>query len=331
MNTPLKLLLIGAVLLSALPVFAVSNPSDALNQVRPERGWFFYEDPAKDTAQPAPPQPRPKPTDNKKQPDKCAAKETWVPDCGFVDPGTDFDFQAKQRDALMERMSLSHNDPKAVEDFQRYMHWAIGRATEVANLWYYNTVQHPDLDPTVSNPISQFGIRLMADVKSNQQNEIFKALKDEGASLVFFTRSDCTFCATMAPLVRSMATDTGLETWNASLDDRCEPQFVDKCRTGKAVTEPARRLGVTTVPTIFLALPDNTWIRIGTGVTDTSTLTTRVVTFFSAYRNALLKGLDNKKDGQAPMDFSGIDATGTAAGVRQPTEQDIRRMLSSTR
>lgn len=326
MKLALNALLTAVALSVAGPVLS-GNPAASLNQDTAKRGWFFYEDPEK-AAVPKAEQARPaKPKQAEKQPDKCKSKSTWTQECGFVDPGTDFDFQAKQRDVLIERMSVSRNDPKAVEDFQRYMHWAVGRATEVANLWYYNTVQNPDLDPTVSKPISQFGIRLMADAKSNHRNEIFKALKDEGAALVFFTRSDCSFCKSMAPLVKNLSTDTGLEVWNAALDDRCEHEFLDKCRTGAAVMGPAQRLGVTVVPTMFLALPDSTWIRVGTGVTDTNTLATRIVTFFSAYRNALLKGMAPREDGKAPMDFSSGGPTGTGGGIRQPTEQDVQQML----
>lgn len=302
-----------------------ASPAAALNQQDATRGWFFYEDPEQEVV------PKAKPTDPgkapEKEPNKCASKTTWAPDCGFVDPGTDFEFQAKQRDILIERMSVSRNDPKAVEDFQRYMHWAMGRATEVANLWYYNTVQNPDLDPSASKPISQFGVRLMSDVRSNHKQEIFKALKDEGAGLVFFTRSDCTFCKSMAPLVKNLGAETGLPVWNAALDDRCEPQFAGACRSGKAVSEPAKRLSVTVVPTLFLVLPDDTWIRVGTGVTDMNTLSTRIVTFFSAYRNALLKGLQPSTNGKPSMDFGGIGAKGTAEGVRAPTEQDVSRLL----
>lgn len=318
-------------MLAAAPLVAAADrnsPAAALNQQDPTRGWFFYEDPERE-AVPKPEQATPadpkKPPE--KKPNKCLSKATWAADCGFVDPGTDFEFQAKQRDILIERMSVSRNDPKAVEDFQRYMHWAVGRATEVANLWHYNTVQNPDLDPSVARPISQFGVRLMADVKSNHNKDIFQALKDEGAGLVYFTRSDCTFCKSMAPLVQNLGVDTGLPVWNAALDDRCEAQFADKCRTGKDVSEPAKRLSVTVVPTLFLVLPDDTWIRVGTGVTDTNTLAARIVTFFSAYRNALLKGLQPGADGKPAMDFGSTGARGTAEGVRMPSESDVNKLL----
>jgi hypothetical protein len=311
---------------SALAAGAASavTPGATINQERAERGWFFYDDPQKKVEAPEA-QPKPSAAKPKPKPDKCKDKKTWAADCGFIDPGGDFEFQAKQRDVLMERMSVSNNDAKAVEDFQRYMRWAMGRATEVANLWSYNTVQNPDLDASVNQPVSQFGIRLMSDVKTSSDQAIFKALVDEGAGLVYFTRADCVYCHSMAPLVAGLADSTGLPLWNAALDDQCMPAFQNKCRTGKDVAQPAQALSVKTVPTLFLVLPDGTWIRVSTGVTDTSSIKTRITLFFTAYRTALLKGLQGQ-DGRAPVDFSGSVSGGTAPGA-PPNEAEIARFL----
>lgn len=322
-----KLLIFWISTCSALAAGAANavTPGATINQERAERGWFFYDDPKKaQEAVPEAPAKQPTPA-AKPKPDKCKDKKTWSADCGFIDPGGDFDFQAKQRDVLMERMSVSNNDAKAVEDFQRYMRWAMGRATEVANLWSYNTVQNPDLDASVTQPVSQFGIRLMSDVKTSSDQAIFKALVDEGAGLVYFTRSDCTYCHSMAPLVAGLADSTGLPLWNAALDDQCLPAFQNQCRTGKAVAGPAQALSVKIVPTLFLVLPDDTWIRVSTGVTDTSSIKTRITLFFTAYRTALLKGLQGQ-DGRAPVDFSGSAPTGAAPGVA-PNEAEIARIL----
>lgn len=312
------------------------NPSDALQQ-KAERGWFFYEDPVK-----------PKAPVKKKEPEKQAAKqdpeapkedacqkaETWTAKCGFVDPGKDFNFQAKQRDALLENMTMSQNDPKAVEAFQYYMKWVMGRATEVANLWYYNMVQNPELDANVSQPVSAYGLRLMTDVKKGHAEEIFGALKKEDAMLVYFTRSDCQFCHDMAPNVRRISTKTGLPVWNAALDENCLPGFELACRTRKVVEKPAQALQVTIVPTLFLHVPPNTWMRLSTGVTDDESVLARTVSFFSAYRTALLKGVNNGSDGRPSVDFSAEDkVSGTAPGVapakapRAPSEAEVMKLL----
>lgn len=337
---PLLKLVPLALLFGYSAVFAQSvqkvDPASTLQQ-KAERGWFFYEDPVK-PKEPAPAKPK-KPQDAKaeKPPeDQCKAAETWKPECGFVNPGTDFEFQAKQRDALLEHMTMSQNDPKAVEAFQYYMKWVMGRATEVANLWYYNMVQNPDLDASASQPVSSFGLRLMTDVKKGHAQEIFKSLKTDEAMLVYFTRSDCQFCHAMAPNVQNIAQETGLPIWNAALDDACIPGFEKSCRTGAAVQKPAQTLQVTIVPTLFLHVPPSTWIRLSTGVSDETSILARTVSFFSAYRTALLKGVNNGGAQRASVDFSGESSiTGNAAGVtplktaRQPTESEMRKFLQA--
>lgn len=320
---------------------------DLKPESKPERGWFFFEKnkQVKEPEQPIQPNPpsqaqtpaAPKPPEN-----RCKKADTWSPDCGFIDPGTDYDFQAKQRDALLTQMSMSQNDPKAVEQFQYYMRWVMGRASEVANLWAYNMVQNPDLDPAAKRPISTLGIRMMSDVQSGKEAEIFKVIKEEGGMLVFFSRTDCQFCHVMSVSLERFARDAGIPVRNASLDDQCMPNFKEGCLAGEAVQAPAQALQVTTVPSLFLYVKPNTWIRVGTGVVSDDTMRSRIFSFFSAYRTAMLKGVNNAQKGRASVDFSFQDGiTGTAAGVavekdakgqagpvRMPTEDDVAKLLN---
>lgn len=311
------------------------DPSAAL-QEKAERGWFFYEDPVKPKEKKTPKQ-QPEQTaksEPKPSEDECAKAETWTAKCGFVNPGTSFAFQAKQRDALMEQMVMSQNDPKAVEAFQYYMKWAMSRASEVANLWHYNMVQNPELDAQTTQPISSFGLKLMTDVKKGRADEIFSALKDEKGMLVYFTRSDCHFCHSMAPLVKGIGSDTGLPIWNAALDDTCIEGFEAQCQAGAAVQKPAAALQVTIVPSLFLHVPPSTWIRLSTGVTDKESIMARTVSFFSAYRSALLKGIDNGDGIKAAVDFSDeSNVSGNARGVtptktpKVPTQAELAKFL----
>jgi hypothetical protein len=310
------------------------RPSETLKEDA-EKGWFFY----KGTKKPPEPAPEfsPAPLGSEPPPPKeerCKSKESWTADCGFVDPGQDFEFQSKQRDALLQAMSLSRNDPKSVENFQYYIKWVMERASEVANLWYYNTVQNPELDGTVRQPISTFGLKLMTEVKNSESSSILDALKDEGAVLIYFTRHDCAFCHSMESIVRRVAKDTGLEIWNTPIDDVCMPKMKDRCKQGDLVLKSAQVLQVSIVPTLFLYVPDSTWIRLATGVVDESTIKARTTSFFSAYRTALLKGVNNTSEGIAPVDFSQNDPTGAAEGLPTsakgplvPSQAEIEALL----
>ncbi len=339
------LLLLTTLCLSTAVFAAPPAAADAKTAGGVERGWFFFEDPPAPKEEPAAP-PAPPPAFPKELPppppkeSPCAKKETWTAECGFVNPGTDFQFQAKQRDALMERMTVSQNDPKAVEAVQYYMRWVLERTAEVTNLWWYNMVQNPELDPNVTAPVSAFGLRLMSDVRKGQASEIFKLIKEEGGMFVYFSRHDCAFCHQMTETLVRLSRDTGIPLRNAALDDQCMPAFKEGCMTAPATIPPAQALQVATVPAVFLYVQPNTWLRIGTGVVDLTSLKLRTTQFFSAYRTALLKGVDNSQKGRPAVDFSSINpsaastgAAGAADGaeVRAPSAQEITDMLGAPR
>jgi conjugal transfer pilus assembly protein TraF len=138
----------------------------------------------------------------------------------------------------------------------------------------------------------------------------------------------------MAPLAQHVAKDTGLTLWDASLDDQCIPGMTAHCRTGDAVLRPAEALQVKKVPTLFLYVEPNTWIRIANGVSDVQTMEARIVSFFSAYRTALLKSVHNGHGVKPSVDFSdeqtvsGV-ATGAPAGkAHLPSDAEIKNLLA---
>lgn len=317
---------------------AWAQQSDLNAGPRPERGWFYFETPPKAPEKPEELNKLPTELPPAPKEEKCKKKDTWSPDCGFVNPGEDFEFQSKQRDALMQRMSLAKNDPKAVEAFQYYMRWVLERTAETTNIWWYNMVQNPELDPSVSQPISAFGLRLMTEVQKNKDKEIFALIKSEGGFFVYFSRSDCAFCHQMADVLKSLETRTGLDVRNASLDGKCMPNFAEGCMVAPATQGPAERLQVATVPAVFLYIKPNTWLRVATGVVDTESLVTRTVQFFSAFRAALLTGVENGNAGRPSVDFSTNEASGLGNGVsgakaggpvRLPSEEEIAKMLGA--
>lgn len=331
--------LVGA--LFSVSALAAGAPTSKGNGV--EKGWFYFDDPVKkEKPKEEPPPEVPQMVTSAPPPPKeeaCKTKETWKPDCGFVNPGTDFAFQAKQRDALMERMTVSNNDPKAVEDFQYYMRWVLDRTSEVTNLWWYNMAQNPDLDPTVQAPVSTFGLRLMTDVKKGKTSEIFSLIKQEGGFFVYFSRSDCAFCHQMKDVLRGLESDTGLVVRNASLDDQCMPGFEEGCIKAPESIAPAQALQVSIVPSVFLYVPANTWLRVSTGVTDKASIVSRASQFFAAYRNALLTGADNSVKGRPAVDFGATAARGTAGGVggssgeraiKPPSEDEILNLFGAS-
>jgi hypothetical protein len=135
-----------------------------------------------------------------------------------------------------------------------------------------------------------------------------------------------------------MREDHGISIWNTPIDGKCMPNFKNHCYTGRKAVIAAELLHVRVVPTVFLYVPGGTpaqdlWMRVSTGFTDEQALSGRIVSFFTAYRRALLEGIHNGIDGTPPVDFSSRPASGVEAGVTAhpipvPTAKDVRRLLA---
>jgi len=338
----IKLILIVVLSLSVVSVHAeeVAAPTGSVLNTETEYGWWFYDDPEKTEEEEEyvfVPQPKPveAPETEKPEENPCEKAETWTAGCGFIDPGRNFEFQAKQRDALLMNMVMNPDQPESVEAFQYYMKWIMDQAVSVGNMWYYNRIQNPELDPQAANPISSFGLKLASQVKESRSKEIFDLLSEDGM-LIYFSRSDCSYCHDMIKTVMEVARQTGIELWNASLDEECLPGF-KQCRTAPETLQPAAALQVATVPTLFLYVEPNTWIRVSTGVSDQLTLRSRIVNFFSAYRAALVKGVENGEGMRPSVDFSPkdrVDGRGLGAGVEASPDKtisttDVKRLLQT--
>lgn len=347
---------IAAILLACLaPTLATlahgqsvpASPAEDLNKTQARQGWFWYLDPKKEepkkTEEVPPPAPEEKKAPVAKEPivvissskseeEKCKEKATWSAKCGFVDPGDDFEFQATQRDILLQQMSLTPDNPDSVEAAQRYMKWVVGKASQAANMWYFNMVQKPDLDPTVKNPISEVGIALATKVNEASQYEYFKLIREEGGVLFMFSRNDCAYCHEQAPYTRRVARTMGLPLINVPLDGKCLPGFEGNACGNDVPLEKIAVLQVSTVPSLFLYVPSSTWIRLGTGMVSDTTILANTVNFFSAYRAAMIQGLDNSKGARPSVTFDpayNAKPTGVVSedGKNAPNALDRSRML----
>lgn len=355
-----KLVVIVAFFAAVLPLLGVAQttvparPGEELHRTPAKKGWFWYIDPAqKKEAPPAPVQSAPvvapvvvekpaqpivvvsKPAPATETPlsreELCGKKDTWEKTCGFIDPGDDFEFQAKQRDVLLQVMSLTPDNPDAVEAAQRYMKWVVRKASMAANMWYFNMVQSPDLNPTVKNPISEVGLALASRVTQASQFEYFKVIREEGGVLFYFTRSDCAFCYDQAPYTLRVAHTMGLPIINVPLDGRCITDFTGERCADNIAHDQMQFLDLKIVPALYLYVPHATWIRLGTGVMSDQTIIANTVNFFSAYRAALLTGLDNSKGARPTVSFDPEvrkmpGGTGDAAPTATP-QIDRDRMM----
>lgn len=231
--------------------------------------------------------------------EKCGKKDTWSDDCGWTDPGGDFEFLVMQREKLSQNALMFHGDQKHVKEFQKFMLWLVDAAVSYSKTVEFNQIQDQSLNPYARHPVSAFGLRAAVRTKNEHTLGIFNEIKKQDGVLVFFTRSDCSFCHTQVPIIRKLALLTGLDVVNVSLDEMCMEGYEgERCITADKpyILEAITAIGINVVPDLFLFLPkdnkdNNGWVRVSTGNEAVSTIKRRIRMFFEGVRSASIAGL----------------------------------------
>lgn len=98
--------------------------------------------------------------------------------------------------------------------------------------------------------------------------------------------------------LRINARRRGLPMYDASLEGACLDEFKGEfCVPPEKAIPPAQILQVSTVPSVFLYMPDNTWIRVSVGLSDTASMEDRLYNFFIAWKIASTTGKQTGKTG----------------------------------
>lgn len=306
---------------SAKPAAAGKNEKGFCDPRKPgtECGWFFGADfdvePKEEEPEPeqvAAPPPPPKPEPPKTPPflrgtpeERCKAYETWNPQCGWRDPGTNYAWMKQQEEALAKQMVMTSNSPWAVKQYQKFVLWAVDRVGEVASTWSFNVSQDQDLNPNLRNVTSRQGLRWASSSKPMERKAFFQMIKEDGGFLVYWTRSDCLYCRRMLKTINIVGEESGLEIWNASLDGKCEEGFKDRCMVAPTTHAPAAMLSVKVVPDLMLYMPkENAWLRVASGVDAAEPILSRMKLYAQGVRSAAVSGTRSELPGQPATNFS---------------------------
>lgn len=322
-----NLIALAVALALSAPAFAETNTPENLAPLGSEGYWFYKNKehappPQVVTPPKAPATPPPQTIKDKEPPtppkDPCQEEDTWTPDCGFVTPKS-FSMQSKERDALLQGMVMNPGNPDAVKAVQKYTQWMIQQATYAAQVWKYNTLQDSSLNAQAKAPISQFGLQMANSLQRGKRADVWQQIKDYGGFLVLFTKESCDYCHSQQYAAQQMARDTGLTMYDASIEGKCLDGFTgDLCVSPDRATGPAQVLHVKTVPSIFLYMPDNTWIRVSVGLSDTASMEDRLYNFFIAWKIASTTG---KQTGKTGMNLD--------PSVQPKDSQELQKLLST--
>lgn len=241
----------------------------------------------------------------------CTKFDEWTESCGFVDPGTNFEFQSKQRDIFLQGLVMKSGSQKAVKNMQQYNKWLVTRAIEASRIGEFNLVQDPNLSSDVKRPTNSFGLRTLLELRENTTEAVIEEITSKGGMLVWFTRSDCLFCHKQKGILNIFSKKYDLPIRNASLDEVCFEEVDPSCLKAPFTLEPAKTLNVQIVPSLFIYTPeDDSYIRISNGLETVDIIASRIKNFFLGIKSAHVNGIINAEDGAPNVDFTHKESKG---------------------
>lgn len=225
-----------------------------------ERGWFWREE----FIEPAQPKP---------------IKEKHVTPIPTRDPNEEIQPLSvawlrknleKYRDQAID--APSPENVSAYFYLQRVMMDKAHRFTDVA---HEVVISDPRLDENVRRPISSFAVQATnREASKISQDSLTLIAKSTG--ILFFFRSDCTYCHLQAPLLKVLEDRYGFKVYPVSLDGLPMP--------GGLYSEfhldqgQAAQLGIQATPALFLLNPPGKVLPLSQGILSLDDLTNRILT-----------------------------------------------------
>lgn len=176
----------------------------------------------------------------------------------------------EQTEALLNR-AIEAPTEENVLAYVAYQRLVMQRAEAFSRTWQRVLWQHPELDPTVENPVVTAGLSVASAEEARKRDLALSQLAQRSGLLYFFS-GGCPLCEIQSPLLASFAETYGFSVVAVSLDGAADPVFsgakVDRGAAGK--------LGVEKTPAIFLARPPSEVLRVGTGLLSVEDLAGRL-------------------------------------------------------
>ena len=157
-----------------------------------------------------------------------------------------------------------------------YQQEQLERASQFSHVWQRVLRNNPNLDYTVSTPISGVGNQLVQEIKKQDLSKILSRL-NERYGLFFFYGSKCIHCHKYSPILKVFANTFGLEVVPVSIDGGILPEWPNSMVNNGQL----EKLGLSDKPVPATVLFDNKskqLLPVGFGLLTISELEERIYT-----------------------------------------------------
>ncbi len=173
------------------------------------------------------------------------------------------------------KIAIMNATPENLKRYVALQELALGQAATFTEQWQRMLWENPQLDYSLQGrPTNTAGLQ---QYDSQRAQDIGLAIQEVAGSngVMFFYRSDCSYCHAMAPVLRNFADQYGVKVMAVSMDGGPMAGFPD----AQMDNGISAKLGVNTVPALFVAdTKTKSFKPIGYGVISQSELETRFLT-----------------------------------------------------
>lgn len=257
---PIMSIILASMLLFALPAFAEQSEKGFYD--KKAEGWFWYKQ------EPLLPEPLPL-----EQPSLLEAKLKPIEQPSITTPPPPLQSPSPLPPLSVEwfQQNLNTYKNRAIdfptkENVEAYLYLQrvmMDKSEKFARVMQVAAISDPALDENNRRPQSYFGQSVADEQAKTNRDDLFKKLANI-AGLWFFYSSECAYCAKQAPVLKQIQQQYGLEILPISLDGlpipgNIFPDFV-------VDNGQAKQFQVIRTPTLILAKPPNSFIRISEGI-----------------------------------------------------------------
>lgn len=176
------------------------------------------------------------------------------------------DLQELQREIKrIKETAIFDPTPENVHRYLQAQEYVMSQSQLFADTARRVVWQNPDVDPQTRSPQANYSLTNQRLRAVNRRYEVLSELgKSHG--LVFFFKSDCPYCHDMAPVMRAMEAQYGIEVLPVSLDGRGIEAFPAPRPDNGISRFVTNGEGVHTVPAVYLVSNDKkTVMLVGSG------------------------------------------------------------------
>ncbi|EPC3575721.1 conjugal transfer protein TraF [Morganella morganii] len=213
-----------------------------------DEGWFFYNE--KQVTKPKPIIPtKPKPDTPKPKP--VEPKLTPAPA-----PAPEPKFTVKWYRENIQKLRDEAIDNPTKENVRRYYYVQrimLDKASRYADMARLVTTTDPFIDENNRRSTSSFAAMEQTRVADENRGRVLNSISSKAGIFFFFKGKDCPLCEKQAFVLKTFSHETSINVIPISVDGFPLPQ--NEFNNMKIDTGQAKKLGITNVPAIALAIP----------------------------------------------------------------------------